>query len=113
MVDIDALGDDIEQIAHDLEMLIDIVSNLKISDATHTTQIIDNISALFSLLNKNRASLKKKRRELMLLEGKAEFNAQIKLVEQGITNYLDLSDTPKKTEEYLAKLMVQLEELER
>ncbi|UII27217.1 DNA repair ATPase [Fulvivirga maritima] len=112
VIDIDELEKKIDQIAHDLEMLIDIVSNLKISDATQTTQIIDNISALFSILNRNRAALKKKRRELMLIEGKAEFNAQIKLLEQGVTNYLDLSDTPKKCDEYLAKLMVQLEELE-
>ena len=112
VIDIDELEKKIDQIAHDLEMLIDIVSNLKISDATQTTQIIDNISALFSILNKNRAALKKKRRDLMLVEGKAEFNAQIKLLEQGVTNYLDLSDTPKKCDEYLAKLMVQLEELE-
>ncbi|MEL7002265.1 MAG: AAA family ATPase [Bacteroidota bacterium] len=112
VAEVNELEKSIDEIAQDLEMLIDIVSNLKISDATHTTQIIDNISALFSILNKNRASLKNKKRSLMLMEGKAEFNAQIKLIEQGITNYLDLSDTPKKCEEYLAKLMVQLEELE-
>jgi len=112
VVEVDELNEQIEQVSKDLEMLIDIVSNLKISDATQTTQIIDNISALFSILNKNRAALKKKKRELMLVEGKAEFNAQIKLIEQGVTNYIDLSDTPRKCDEYLAKLMVQLEELE-
>ncbi|MTI21640.1 AAA family ATPase [Fulvivirga sp. RKSG066] len=112
VVEIEELNSKIEQVSKDLEMLIDIVSNLKISDPTQTTQIIDNISALFSVLNKNRATLRKKKREMLLVEGKAEFNAQIKLIEQSVTNYIDLAETPTKCDEYLAKLMVQLEELE-
>ena len=112
VVEIEDIENDIKQISKDLEMLIDIVSNLKISDATQTTQIIDNISAIFATLNRYQSEVKRKRRELFLVEGKAEFNAQIKLIEQGATNYMDLSDTPKKCDEYLAKLMVQLEELE-
>ncbi|QCK16846.1 DNA repair ATPase [Mangrovivirga cuniculi] len=112
VIDIEELDKESERIAKGLEMLIDIVGNLKISDPTKTTQIIENISALFSNLNKIRSNFKKKKRAMMLVEGKAEFVAQIKLVEQGVTNYLDLSDTPKKCDEYLAKLMIQLEELE-
>lgn len=112
VVDIDAIGEQIQDISKALEMLIDIVSNLKISDATQTTQIIDNISTLFSSLNRHQSAVRKKRRELFLVEGKAEFNAQIKLIEQGASNYLDLSDSAEKCDEYLAKLMVQLEELE-
>lgn len=112
VVEIEELEKQTGQVSHDLEMLIDIVGNLKISDATQTTQIIDNISALFSILNKNNVVLRKKRRGLLLVEGKAEFNAQVKLIEQGVTNYIDLADSPKKCDEYLAKLMVQLEELE-
>ena len=36
------------QSAAELEMLIEIVSNLKIDDATQRTAIIDNISAIFA-----------------------------------------------------------------
>ena len=100
------------KLSGELEMLIEIVSNLKIDDATETTRIIDNISAIYAHFNQLRASIKRKRKELMLVEGKAEFNAQIKLVDQGVINYLDICDTPEKTDEYLTKLMVQLEELE-
>ncbi|MEM6262789.1 MAG: DNA repair ATPase, partial [Bacteroidota bacterium] len=112
VVDADTLGVKIAQVSEDLEMLIEIVGNLKIADATQTTQIIDNISLLFSRLNQGRATLNNQRRSLLRVEGEAEFNAQIKLIEQGLTNFLDLSDTPEKCDEYLAKLMVQLEELE-
>lgn len=102
----------IEKIANELEMLIEIVSNLKIEDATHTTRIIDNISTMFARLNQVKAAIKKKQKNLVGAESVAEFNAQLKLLDQGIINYLDISDSPQKCDEYLTKLMVQLEELE-
>ncbi len=110
--DADDIADEIVKVSTQLEMLIDIVSNLKIEDATQTTQIINNISAIYSSFNQIKASLKKKRKSLHSVEAKAEFNSQLKLVEQGVVNYLDLCDTPEKTDEYLTKLMVQLEEIE-
>ncbi|MCR9199808.1 MAG: DNA repair ATPase [Planctomycetaceae bacterium] len=106
------LEEDIGSSAADLEMLIEIVSNLKIDDATHRTTIIDNVSTIFSTINTARAVLKKKRRELASVEGVAEFNSQMKLLNQGVVNYLDLCDAPEKCDEFLTKLMVQLEELE-
>ena len=36
----------------------------------------------------------------------------LRLLDQGIINYLDVSDSPQKCDDYLTKLMVQLEELE-
>ncbi|MBD3638330.1 MAG: DNA repair ATPase [Crocinitomicaceae bacterium] len=106
------LEKEIEQVSAELELLIEIVSNLKILDATKTTQIIDSITALFSHFNQINSTLRKKRKELILVEGKAEFNAQIRLVNQGFINYIDLAETPDKCGEYLNKLIVQLEELE-
>ncbi len=102
----------IEEIAVELEMLIEIVSNLKIEDATETTRIIDNISTMFARLNQVKAAVKKKHKSLLGTESIAEFNAQLKLLDQGIINYLDISESPQKCDEYLTKLMVQLEELE-
>jgi len=112
VVEANELEETLTQVSTDLEMLIDIVSNLKIEDATQTTRIIDNISGIYSQFNKIKAALKKKRKELLTVEGKAEFNAQLKLVDQGVVNFLDICDTPEKCDEYLTKLMVQLEELE-
>ncbi|MEO1054921.1 MAG: DNA repair ATPase [Bacteroidota bacterium] len=112
VVDANTIEENIDKVSSELEMLIDIVSNLNIEDATETTRIIDNISNIYSGFNQIRASLKRKRKELLSVEGKAEFNAQMKLIDQGVINYLDVCDTPEKCEEYLTKLMVQLEELE-
>ncbi|MFK7788632.1 MAG: AAA family ATPase, partial [Phycisphaeraceae bacterium] len=96
----------------ELEMLIDIVGNLKIDDATQRTAIIDGISSIFAELNASRTKLRNKMQELGRSEGIAEFNSQLKLLNQSVVNYLDLCDTPEKTEQYLTKVMVQVEELE-
>ena len=99
-------------VAQELELLIEVVSNLPIPDPTQTTAIIDNISTVYARFNQIRAALKRRRQALAGTEAQAEFTAQLKLLEQALTNYLDLSDTPAKCDEYLTRLMVQLEELE-
>ncbi len=112
VTDAKAVEEDISTSATELEMLIEIVSNLKIDDATQRTAIIDNISAIFSTVNAARAALKNKTQELLSVEGIAEFNSQMKLLNQGVVNYLDICDTPEKCEEFLTKVMIQIEELE-
>ncbi len=108
----DATGEQLDKAGAELELLIDIVSNLRISDATQTTAIIENVSTLYATLNGIRAELKGKRRELAKTEGVAQFGAQLKLLGQAVINFLDLCDTPEKCGEYLTKVMVQVEELE-
>lgn len=95
-----------------LELLIDIVSNLKIDDATQRTAITDSISTIYASLNQTRATLRLRLRELSSVEGAAEFAAQLKLLSQAVTSYLDVCDTPQRCEEYLTKMMVQVEEIE-
>ena len=104
--------EEIAAAASELEMLIEIVSNLKIDDATQRTTIIDNISAIFAGVNAARAALKNRTTELLSVEGTAEFNSQMKLLNQGVVNYLDVCETPAKCEEFLTKVMIQIEELE-
>lgn len=112
VVDADGVDEVINDSSKELELLIDVVSNLKIEDATQTTAVIDQITGIYSKYNTLRAGLKQKRKELFSVEGKAEFTAQMKLISQGVINFLDLCDTAEKCNEYLTKLMVQLEELE-
>lgn len=102
----------IEQVGSELELLVEIVSNLKIEDATQTTRIIDQISNIYSELNQVRAALRRRKNELTSTEAVAEFGSQLKLLGQAVVNYLDVSDSPEKVDEYLTKLMVQVEELE-
>ncbi len=96
----------------ELELLIEIVNNLKIEDATETTRIIDGITAIYSTLNQVKAALKKRLQELVATEGAAQFSAKLKLLSQSAASYLDLCDAPAKCDEYLNRLTVQIEELE-
>ena len=111
-VEAKALDEELVEGASQLEMLIEIVSNLKIEDATQRTRIIDNISTIYADLNQTRAALKKQSQALMSVEGKAEFHSQLKLISQAVVNYLDVCDSPAKCDEYLTRMMVQVEELE-
>ncbi len=106
------LEKEVLKVSGELELLIEIVSNLKIEDATHSTKIIESISGIYAQFNQINSGLKKKRKELLGKEGEAEFASQMKLINQGLTNYLDISESPEKCDEYLNKLMVQVEELE-
>lgn len=106
------LEEAIAKTGSDLELLIDIVTNLKIDDATETTRIIDAITDIYTTLNQVKVGIKKKIKSLMEVEGAAQFNAELKLLNQAVINYLDICDDPGKCEEYLNKVMVQFEELE-
>jgi hypothetical protein len=96
----------------ELELLIEIVNGLQIEDPTETTRIIDGITAIYSTLNQVRAALKKRLQSLAATEGAAQFNAQIKLLSQSAASFLDLCDTPARCDEYLNRIIVQIEELE-
>ncbi|MCP5052174.1 MAG: AAA family ATPase, partial [bacterium] len=106
------LAGDIDGTAGELELLIEIVSNLKIDDPTQTTEIIDRISFIYSSLNQTKSRLQKRIKELQGVESEAEFNSRMKLLNQAAVNYLGVSDSIGKCDEYLTKLMVQIEELE-
>jgi hypothetical protein len=106
------LEEAVEDTSGELQLLIEIVNNLQIVDANETTRIIDRISALFAKLNQIRAAIQKRRTQLAGNEARISFQAQLKLLDQSTVNYLDLADTGKKCDDYLTKLLVQLEELE-
>ncbi len=106
------LSEGMAKTSSDLEMLIDIVSNFNIEDPTKTTEIIESISLIYSQLNQAKAKLKTRMGDLASVEGTAQFNSQMKLLDQAVVNYLDIADTTEKCEEYLSKVMVQIEELE-
>lgn len=96
----------------ELEMLVEIVNNLRIEDATETTRILDGITAVYATLNQVRAALQKRLQSLGEVETSARFAAQMKLLGQSAASFLDLCDVPAKCDEYLNRLTVQLEELE-
>lgn len=107
-----SLEREIDEAAGQLELLTETFSNLKIDDATKRTEIIDSIGSSLAALNRVRSSLKARLAELTGVEGRAEFASQLRLIDQTSAGYLNVSDTPEKCDQYLTKVMVQLEELE-
>jgi len=101
-----------EQIGKDLELLIDVVGSLKIDDPTETTKIIENISVLYASVNGLRSRIKQKYRDIRGGESKAEFDAQLRLLDQSVLSAIELSDTPEACSEALNRLMLLLEEIE-
>jgi hypothetical protein len=106
------LEEELATTGKELEMLMDVVSNLKIEDATQTARIIEGISAIYTVLNQARAALKQKNRQLQSVEASAEFASQSRLLNQTLISYLDRCATPAQCEESLTRLLVQIEELE-
>jgi hypothetical protein len=103
---------DIDKTGNDLELLVEIVGNLKIDDPVNATQITEKIALIFGELNRIRSRLRMHLKNLRSGEGAAEFNAQIKLLDQSIANYLDIADEASKCDEFLSKIMVLFEELD-
>lgn len=110
--DVPALETRLETLNEGLNLLSEVVAGLEVDDPNQRTEILENISEVFGHLNRARATLQARRKELMGSEGRAEFGAQFKLLSQGVSSAIALSDTPEKCDEQLSRLMVQLEELE-
>ncbi len=102
----------LEDIANGLDLLSELIGTLKVDDATVRTAIVESISDVYAKLNQTRARGRQRRESLGSAETVEQFSAQFKLFSQSITNALGLSTTPEKCEEQLARLLVQLEEME-
>lgn len=112
VIDAQPVEQNIKEISTGLEMLIDILNSLKIEDTTETTRIIQKISLIFASLNEVKAELVRVTTALRAQESTGQFYAQLTLLDQTIVNFLDLSTTPEKCEEYFTKVGIQVEELE-
>lgn len=112
VADAQKLDEEIATAAKYLDLLVETVGNLKIADATETTRIIEDVSGIYATLNQARSGLRQRIRDLRGTEAVAEFASQQRLLDQTLANYLGLSATPEKCDEFLNKLMMQVEELE-
>ncbi len=104
--------EDVDRVGEGLTVLSDVINGLNIEDPTQRTRILEGISEAFSQLNRARATLAARKKELSSAEGKGEFVAQFKLFGQSVTSALALCDTPEKCDAELSRLLLGLEELE-
>ena len=67
-------------------MLID--NSLMIEDNSQSTMIVERISVIFSIINKQRASFKQNLKQILKKENEADFHAQMKLFSKVSPMYL-------------------------
>lgn len=104
--------DELAERQRGLEVLTEVVGSLEIADATVRTSILEHIGEVLGGLNRARATVDGRRRELLAAEGRAEFAAEFALLGQAITGALAVADTPVACDEQLGRLLLQLENLE-
>ncbi len=109
---IDALVSELDALAAGFDLLTEHLGSLTGGDAVVRTRILDRIAAVYAELNRTRAQARQRRSGLGASEAAAEFGAQFKLFGQAVDNALELADTPEKCDEFLTRLLAQLEEIE-
>lgn len=95
-----------------LQVVTEVVGGLEIADATVRVSILERIGTVLGGLNRARATLDARRRELSAIEGRAAFAAEFALFGQSVSAALAAADTPERCDEHLARLMAQVETLE-
>ena len=103
---------EVERLSAGLSLLGEVVGGLNAGDPTQKAKILEDISEVFSKLNRARATVQAKKKELTGAEKRGEFGSQFKLFAQSIDSALSLVDSPEKCDEQLTRLTLQLEELE-
>ncbi|MCY0933885.1 DNA repair ATPase [Streptomyces sp. H34-S4] len=102
----------LEERTFGLRTLVEVIAGLDIGDATVRTTILERIAEVLGSVNRARATLVARRRELLDREGRAEFAAEFALLGQAVTGGLAAAATAEDCEAQLARLLLQLENLE-
>ncbi|MFF1345749.1 DNA repair ATPase [Streptomyces sp. NPDC058322] len=112
VADTAALGDRLSEMTDGLSTVTEVVTGLDIGDTTVRTSILERIAEVLGGVNRARATLEARRRELLDHEGRAEFAAEFALLGQAVTGAIAAADTPDACDDQLSKLLLQLENLE-
>ncbi|MFJ4905222.1 DNA repair ATPase [Streptomyces sp. NPDC093249] len=95
-----------------LRTLSEVVAGLDIGDTTVRTSVLERIAGVLGAVNRARAVLTARHAALLDTESRAEFAAETALFAQAVTGALGAADTPELCDEHLARLLLQLENLE-
>ncbi|RZU72617.1 ATPase family protein associated with various cellular activities (AAA) [Micromonospora kangleipakensis] len=107
-----AVRDELAGRAEGLQTITDVVGGLEIADATVRTGILTRVGAVLGAVNRARAVLDNRRRELLEVEGRAGFAAEFALLGQAVTGALAAADTAERCDEQLGRLLLRVEDLE-
>ncbi|MDI3386293.1 DNA repair ATPase [Streptomyces sp. B-S-A8] len=108
----ESLADRLRQLTERLQTVTEVVAGLDVGDATVRTAVLERIAEVLADVNRARAGLDARRRELTMHEDRAEFAAELALLSQAVTGALAAATTPESCDEQLARLLLQLENLD-
>ncbi|WP_324790042.1 DNA repair ATPase [Streptomyces sp. H51] len=102
----------LDELADGLRTVTEVVAGLHIADATVRTAVLERIAGILGGVNRARATLDGRRRMLRDREGRSEFAAEFALLGQAVSGALGAADSPDACDEQLARMLVQVENLE-
>ncbi|MHC3467842.1 DNA repair ATPase [Streptomyces sp. 7R007] len=106
------LGARLDDLTEQLRTVTEVVAALDVADATVRTSVLRRVAEVLAGVNRARAELDARRRELLDREGRAGFAAELALLGQSVTGALAAATDPTACDTELARLLVQLEGLE-
>lgn len=95
-----------------LDVVTEVVGDLDVTDATARTTILERVGEVLGGLNRARAVLDGRRRDLLAREGRAAFAAELALLDQTIASALSAAATPESCDDRLGRLLLRLETLQ-
>lgn len=95
-----------------LQTVTEVVGGLDTADAAVRTTVLEGIGKALADVNRARATLDARRCELIQREGRAEFAAEFALLGQAVTGALAAAGTPEDCDDQLARLLLQLEDVQ-
>ncbi|WP_185734879.1 DNA repair ATPase [Micromonospora globispora] len=106
------IRDELAGRAEGLQTITDVVGGLDLADATVRTGILTRVGEVLGTVNRARAVLDNRRRELREVEGRAGFAAEFALLGQAVTGALAAADIAERCDEQLGRLLLRVEDLE-
>ncbi|GIJ70885.1 DNA repair ATPase [Virgisporangium ochraceum] len=110
--DADAFAERLTAEVDALRAVTDVVGTLDAADTGQRARILEQVGTVLGGLNRTRATLDARVREVRSAESRAAFAAESTLLQQSVTAALALADTPRRCDAEVASLLVRLEDLE-
>ncbi len=110
--DADPLAARIDEQAEGLRVVTEVVGTLDLADTTVRTAVLTRAGEVLGAVNRARATLEARRRDLLEAEGREEFAARFALLGQAVSGALAAAGTPEECDDELGRLLLQLENLE-
>ncbi|WP_035802215.1 DNA repair ATPase, partial [Kitasatospora mediocidica] len=95
-----------------LATVTDVVTGLPSEDATVGTAVLLAVGEVLAAVNRARAVLESRRRDLLAEEHQAAFAAQSALLAQAVTAALESAGSPAECDDQLARLLLRLDDLD-